>query len=71
MEMEDAREIWKRSAVHGARGSRYPPLAALCGPSRGAVAWAIRAEDALSHGEAFVQPILGQLRSSVILVSNS
>ena len=31
MQKQDGREISRPSAVHGDRGSRYTPLAALCG----------------------------------------
>jgi hypothetical protein len=36
-----------------------------------ATARAIRVQDAISHRESLDQPILGQLRSSVILVSKN
>jgi hypothetical protein len=36
-----------------------------------ATARAIRVQDALSHRESLAQPILGQLQSSVILVSKT
>ena len=46
MEKQVALEISKRTVVHGDRLGRYAPFAALRGPSRGAVAWGNRCEDA-------------------------
>ena len=67
LEMQDALEILKRTVVHRDRRGRYPPFAALRGPSRGAVEWGIWCEDvhslkcnerALLLHKAFDQPIL-------------
>jgi hypothetical protein len=72
MEKQDALEISKRTVVHGDRLGRYAPFAALLGPSRGAVEWGNRCEDAHLDSalhKAFDQPILGEYRSSVILVN--
>jgi len=46
------------------------PSRALATPCTRATARAIRVQDALSHRETFDKPILGQLRSSAMLVSN-
>jgi hypothetical protein len=47
------------------------PLPALATSCTRATARAIRVQDELSRRKTFDQPILGQLRSSVILVSKS
>jgi len=49
---------------------KSPPRALATSCTR-ATARAIRVQDALSHRESLDQPILGQLRSSVILVSTT